>query len=36
VQIAGDREDFCDAQGNMRTFFVHDPDQILVQFEPAT
>jgi catechol 2,3-dioxygenase-like lactoylglutathione lyase family enzyme len=36
VQIAGDRKDFCDAQGNMRTFFVHDPDQILVQFEPAT
>jgi catechol 2,3-dioxygenase-like lactoylglutathione lyase family enzyme len=36
VQIAGDRKDFCDAQGTMRTFFVQDPDQILVQFEPAT
>ena len=36
VQIAGERKDFCDAQGNMRTFFVHDPDHILVQFEAAT
>jgi catechol 2,3-dioxygenase-like lactoylglutathione lyase family enzyme len=36
VSIAGDLADFCDAQGNLRTFFVHDPDQILVQFEEAT
>jgi catechol 2,3-dioxygenase-like lactoylglutathione lyase family enzyme len=36
VQIAGDRKDFYDAQGNMRTFFVYDPDHILVQFEAAT
>ena len=36
VQLAGERKDFCDAQGKMRTFFVHDPDHILVQFEPAT
>jgi catechol 2,3-dioxygenase-like lactoylglutathione lyase family enzyme len=36
VQTAGDRKDFCDAQGNMRTFFVYDPDHILVQFEAAT
>ncbi len=35
VQSAGDLEDFRDAQGNMRTFFVYDPDHILVQFEPA-
>ena len=35
VPIAGELKDFRDAQGNMRTFFVHDPDQILVQFEPA-
>jgi catechol 2,3-dioxygenase-like lactoylglutathione lyase family enzyme len=35
VQIAGELQDFCDAQGNMRTFFVHDPDHILVQFEQA-
>jgi catechol 2,3-dioxygenase-like lactoylglutathione lyase family enzyme len=36
VPIAGELKDFCDAQGNMRTFFVHDPDHILVQFEEAT
>ena len=35
VQIAGDLQDFCDEQGNMRTFFVYDPDHILVQFESA-
>jgi len=33
--IAGDLADFRDAQGRMRTFFVYDPDRILVQFEPA-
>jgi glyoxylase I family protein len=36
VRIAGELKDFCDEQGNMRTFFVHDPDRILVQFEQAT
>jgi glyoxylase I family protein len=36
VQIAGELKDFCDEQDQMRTFFVHDPDQILVQFEQAT
>jgi glyoxylase I family protein len=36
VQIAGDLKDFCDAEGKMRTFFVYDPDHILVQFEAAT
>jgi glyoxylase I family protein len=36
VPIAGELRDFCDEQGQMRTFFVHDPDQILVQFEQAT
>jgi hypothetical protein len=30
---AGDESDFRDENGNMRTFFVHDPDGILVQFE---
>lgn len=35
VQIAGDLADFRDEQGQMRTFFVHDPDHILVQFEQA-
>jgi len=35
VQIAGELQDFCDEQGQMRTFFVHDPDRILVQFEQA-
>ncbi|HEX2276697.1 MAG TPA: VOC family protein [Candidatus Tectomicrobia bacterium] len=36
VRIAGELKDFCDEQGCMRTFFVHDPDRILVQFEQAT
>jgi catechol 2,3-dioxygenase-like lactoylglutathione lyase family enzyme len=35
VQIAGELADFRDAQGQMRTFFVYDPDHILVQFEQA-
>lgn len=35
VEIAGQLEDFQDEQGEMRTFFVYDPDHILVQFEPA-
>ena len=32
---SGDLADFRDAQGQMRTFFVYDPDHILVQFEQA-
>ena len=35
VQVAGELADFRDEQGNMRTFFVLDPDNILVQFEPS-
>ena len=35
VQVAGELKDFCDEQGKMRTFFVLDPDNILVQFEQA-
>ena len=33
VQLAGMLEDFTDDQGVMRTFFVYDPDGILVQFD---
>ena len=33
VKLAGDESDFRDENGNMRTFFVYDPDGILVQFE---
>jgi len=36
VQIAGELKDFCDAQGNMRTFFFYDPNHILVQFEQVS
>lgn len=35
VPIAGKIEDFRDLNGQLRTFLVHDPDQILVQFEKA-
>jgi len=35
VPIAGKIEDFYDPNGELRTFLVHDPDQILVQFEKA-
>ena len=35
VQIAGELADCRDGQGQMRTFFVYDPDHILVQFEQA-
>jgi len=35
VHIAGDLTDFHDEQGQIRTFFVYDPDHILVQFEQA-
>ena len=33
VPLAGTLEDFTDDQGAMRTFFVYDPDGILVQFD---
>ena len=33
VPLAGTMEDFTDDQGTMRTFFVYDPDGILVQFD---
>jgi hypothetical protein len=35
VQIAGELADCRDVQGQMRTFFVYDPDYILVQCEQA-
>ena len=35
VQIAGALADGRDVQGQMRTFFVYDPDHILVQCEQA-
>ena len=33
VELAGSLEDFTDANGNIRTIFVYDPDGILVQFD---
>ena len=33
IKLAGVEEDFKDNNGNIRTFFVLDPDGILVQFE---
>jgi glyoxylase I family protein len=33
VPLAGTMEDFTDSSGVMRTFFVYDPDGILVQFD---
>ncbi len=33
VPLAGTLDDFTDNQGVMRTFFVYDPDGILVQFD---
>ena len=33
VSLAGTLDDFTDGQGAMRTFFVYDPDGILVQFD---
>ena len=35
VQIAGELADCRDVQDQMRTFFVYDPDHILVQCEQA-
>ena len=33
VPLAGTLDDFTDEEGVMRTFFVYDPDGILVQFD---
>ena len=33
VPLAGPREAFTDAQGHVRSFYVHDPDGILIQFD---
>ena len=33
VPLAGRLDDFTDAQENIRTIFVYDPDGILVQFD---
>lgn len=33
VKLAGNESDFRDTNGFIRTFFVYDPDGILVQFE---
>ena len=33
VELAGSLEDFTDANDNIRTIFVYDPDGILVQFD---
>ena len=32
VELAGPREAFFDAQGNVRSIYVKDPDGILIQF----
>jgi catechol 2,3-dioxygenase-like lactoylglutathione lyase family enzyme len=33
VPLAGPREAFASAQGRVRSFYVHDPDGILIQFD---
>jgi catechol 2,3-dioxygenase-like lactoylglutathione lyase family enzyme len=33
VPLAGPREAFTNAQGQVRSFYVHDPDGILIQFD---
>jgi hypothetical protein len=33
VPLAGPREAFTDAQGRVRSFYVHDPDGIIIQFD---
>jgi catechol 2,3-dioxygenase len=33
VPLGGPREAFTDAQGRVRSFYVHDPDGILIQFD---
>lgn len=33
ASLAGTMDDFTDAEGNVRTIFLYDPDGILVQFD---
>ena len=33
VALAGSRDAFTNAQGRVRSFYVHDPDGILIQFD---
>lgn len=33
VQLAGPRDAFVDAEGRVRTFYVYDPDGVIVQFD---
>jgi catechol 2,3-dioxygenase-like lactoylglutathione lyase family enzyme len=33
AQLAGPRESFTNAQGQVRSFYVYDPDSIIVQFD---
>ena len=33
VQLGGTRESFTNAQGRIRSFYVYDPDGIIVQFD---
>jgi catechol 2,3-dioxygenase-like lactoylglutathione lyase family enzyme len=33
VPLAGPREAFTNAQGRVRSFYVHDPDGIIIQFD---
>jgi catechol 2,3-dioxygenase-like lactoylglutathione lyase family enzyme len=33
AQLAGPRESFTNAQGRVRSFYVYDPDGIIVQFD---
>jgi catechol 2,3-dioxygenase-like lactoylglutathione lyase family enzyme len=33
VPLAGPRQAFTNAQGRVRSFYVHDPDGILIQFD---
>jgi len=33
ASLAGIMDDFTDAEGNVRTIFLYDPDGILVQFD---
>lgn len=36
VEIAGPLGDSTNAQGNIRSFFVYDPDGILLQFDAGS
>jgi catechol 2,3-dioxygenase-like lactoylglutathione lyase family enzyme len=33
VQLAGPRKSFTNAQGQVRSFYVYDPDGIIIQFD---